>query len=200
MIANLGGPKTRYPQARSAAVFSGSALAMATRWELRFMSIRFACPHCRATIKAAGASAGKQLACPKCDLPLEVPIPKGDLLPDNGAVVAITSVPANDPFAFDSPGNEDSEDYFAPPRRRNRGNGTVALVWGVLGFFLFPPLGFVAISLAKRALREDYTDGAAKAALIFGWIDVVFCFLFCLSASIALLQLAALWQYTPPGP
>ena len=167
------------------------------------MSIRFACPHCRATIKAAGASAGKQLACPKCDLPLEVPIPKGDLLPDNGTAGVITSGPlasvAKDPFAFDSARGEGGEDYSAPPRRRNRGNGTVALVWGVLGFVLFPPLGFVAISLAKRALREDYTDGAAKAALIFGWIDVVFCFLFCLSASFALLQLAAFWQYTPPG-
>ena len=166
------------------------------------MSIRFACPHCRATIKAPGASAGKQLACPKCDLPLAVPIPKGDLLPDNGAAGAITSVPAlaaKDPFAFDSP-DEDGENDAAAPRRRNRGNGTVALVWGVLGLILFPPLGFVAISLAKRALREDYTDGVAKAALIFGWIDVVFCFLFCLSASFALLQLAAFWQYTPPGP
>ena len=41
--------------------------------------IRFACPHCGAGIKAAKNKAGTRAKCPKCQLPFEIPIPKGEL-------------------------------------------------------------------------------------------------------------------------
>ena len=70
-----------------------------------------------------------------------------------------------------------------PPRRRrrnNRGNGTVALVLGLLSMFLFPLLGPVAIIVAKGALRDDPDDGWAKAGLVLGWfITALLIFAFC---------------------
>ncbi|MBL8798739.1 MAG: DUF4190 domain-containing protein [Planctomycetia bacterium] len=144
--------------------------------------IRFACPNCKTTVSAPPERAGTKAKCPGCKLPLEIPLPRGELLEERPPVQHITQAPpqpAADPFSFDQPssGRYDEDDYR--PRRRNRGNGTAALVWALLGFFLFAPLGMVAISVANQALREDPHDGNAKAGLIIGWIDTIFFFTGC---------------------
>jgi predicted Zn finger-like uncharacterized protein len=43
-------------------------------------SLRFSCPHCQAVIKGKADKAGLRVKCPKCSLPCEVPLPKGQLL------------------------------------------------------------------------------------------------------------------------
>ncbi len=70
---------------------------------------------------------------------------------------------------------DDDDERYDRPRRGNsavnRGNGTMALVLGLVSIFVFPILGVVAIIIANQALREDPNDGNAKAGLVLGWIS-----------------------------
>lgn len=132
--------------------------------------IRFACPSCQSTVTAPPEQAGSRARCPRCKLPMEIPWPRGVRMEDRQPAERVTATAprsAADPFSFEQ--LTDDEDYR--PRRRNRGNGTAALVWALLGLFLFTPLGIVAIMVANQALREDPNDGNAKAGLIIGWVD-----------------------------
>lgn len=109
------------------------------------MSIRFACPHCQASITAEGRKAGARVNCPKCGLLFEVPIPKGEMMSPTPASPAIQAQPAQapDPFGFDS----HREDADARRSIRREGDGTdapgvISLIFGclslaciLLGFF-----------------------------------------------------------------
>jgi hypothetical protein len=146
------------------------------------MLIRYVCPHCKAALRSPGALAGKKNACPKCGLQLEVPTPKGELLPERAAPTSPASVtvapaPTPNPFDFDSAAPAVLDELESAPAAPggNPGGGAVALVLGVVGFFLFPPLGFVALWLGSKALRNDPSDALAKAGLMWGRIDAVWC-------------------------
>jgi hypothetical protein len=55
-------------------------------------SIRFTCPHCHVAIKGKADKAGLRVKCPKCGLPCEVPLPKGQLLDSVPPPLAIESL------------------------------------------------------------------------------------------------------------
>jgi hypothetical protein len=46
----------------------------------------------------------------------------------------------------------------------------LALVLGLVAFFVFPILGPVAVMVGNGALRDDPDDGCAKAGVVLGWI------------------------------
>lgn len=165
-------------------------------------SIKLSCPHCRSALEVAATSAGQTAQCPYCSLLLQVPIPQAQQLPQPTQ----TQPP---PIPADAP-KRNSLDFepliqtdYAPSepesRRRNRGNGIVAMVLGLIGFFFifvigptmsmfaralgeivcvgFVPLlgailSFVAVMIGGQAMREDSRDGCAKTGYIVGWISL----------------------------
>jgi hypothetical protein len=105
--------------------------------EVRQMSIRFSCPHCKAVIKAKPTRAGAKVACPKCGLLLTVPVPQGKIL-DATEVVHITDadvVPATPACHVTS--DSLTNDYPEPARYLPRRESPFrkAFAWGC-GLFL----------------------------------------------------------------
>jgi hypothetical protein len=67
----------------------------------------------------------------------------------------------------------------APPAQaRTSGKATAALVLGICGLVLFPPLGVIALFVgrgARNEIAEDPTLGGealATAGIVLGWISV----------------------------
>jgi hypothetical protein len=86
------------------------------------VSVRFACPHCRAVLRGPSRKAGQTIPCPKCRNPVIVP-PPAQVAPalgialDDGqkappAGVTQTAAPADEPLADDT---ELYDDYTPPP-------------------------------------------------------------------------------------
>lgn len=140
-------------------------------------TITFRCPHCQSQQTFTMEFAGQVIKCPSCNLPVQVPAPQGQSVGGNITVNFPT------PPSHTKPTNDldFSEPLISLPRRSNHGNGVVALILGLIAFFLFPLLGPVAIIVGSSAMRDDPNDGCAKAGYILGWI-VTACLLACLLA------------------
>lgn len=142
----------------------------------------------------APESEGRRLVrCPRCQAPFEyggsasaVPPP----VPLAPIVAPVASGPAPQPPLvprasaakdFDDRSYDDDDDDFDDlPRRRSirrkssSSGGTTALVFGILAIVMMPILGPVAILLGDQALRDDPSDGNARAGMILGWIATAF--------------------------
>lgn len=66
--------------------------------------IRCACPHCNAVINADPRTAGTRASCPSCGCPVEIPLPKANLIEDVSVAqpgVVAAQTPGNaDPFVL----------------------------------------------------------------------------------------------------
>jgi transcription elongation factor Elf1 len=124
-------------------------------------TITFRCPHCQIAQAVTADLGGQTVKCGTCKLPVQVPVPQGK------AMSAPPPTPAQkDPFAFD-----DRPLVQSPYRRRNSGNGTVALVMGLLSLLLCALFGPIAIAIGSNAMADDPNDGCAKAGYVLGWIS-----------------------------
>jgi len=138
--------------------------------------IEFACPECRTGMTAGAAHAGLPSFCPACQSPVQIP----------GSAPRRPAPFHTSPHPATSGGRQ--------------GSGAVALTYGILSLFvpLFAP---AALSWSNRALREDPTDGAAKAGNALGIIGTV---LLVMAASAffiwALWALSAATSPAPPPP
>ncbi|MDE2097166.1 MAG: hypothetical protein KGL39_07960 [Patescibacteria group bacterium] len=106
--------------------------------------IRFACPYCQAKIKTKPKNAGARIKCPGCQLPIEVPVPKGQQIAGENEVLLLDEAVQEDkPILLpDAPSESDEYPVILGdrPRRESyrsfRGHPNAAgqlLAWGALG-------------------------------------------------------------------
>ena len=71
-------------------------------------------------------------------------------------------------------------------RAPTNGNSITALVLGICGLVVFPPIGILAVIFGNRARREiasraEEGSGLATAGVILGWIGIALTALFVLA-------------------
>lgn len=124
--------------------------------------IRCVCPHCQATIKADGRKAGTRVACPRCRLQVEIPVPRAEVLEEVTSApprlmpapiqAGPTPLPTPAPYAVDA---EYGPRAVEP--HRNRPPSHALLICGlaiVLAVGLCTGLGIVYLVNANRESKE----------------------------------------------
>ena len=169
--------------------------------------ITFRCPHCQSMQTFAMEFAGQVVKCPTCNFPVQIPVPQGQTV--GNVTTGPLKVPPTKSSHFEFGAVVDAEDRLDAVerdnrliklRRRNRGDGIVAMVLGLIGFLfilvvgpalamldrferfscaialvglLGTILGVVAVVTGSKALESDPNDGCAKTGYILGWICTV---------------------------
>jgi hypothetical protein len=125
--------------------------------------IRFFCTNCLAKLKVDSRKAGAIIRCPKCTVPVEVPLPNDPHLQEQAPMAQMT-MPSHGRYAFinnpdgdDRPGRQGRE-WYSPERRSSS-----LLPWLLSGCLFLALVSVVLIVLATLVIHKSSSNVTVHA-------------------------------------